>query len=264
MTKVLAVSLLLGTALTCFASTNSQVPASNPQALGYAAQSIAAMTGGATISDVTLTGSVTWTAGSDIETGTATFLALGTGESRMNLVLSSGTRTEIRDASTGTAIGEWIAQSGASGNIAFQNCQTDAVWFFPVLGSLAGGANVVFSYIGQETRNGETVQHIQSYIYQSIQPPGSNSGLLQQLSTLDLYLDATTLLPSAIIFNAHPDNNANANLPIEVDFSNYQNVSGILVPMHIQKYLQGTLMIDVTISSATFNSGIPISEFTIN
>jgi hypothetical protein len=258
MPRVVVFGVFLSVALTCFASTSSQ-PTSNPQAVAYAAQSIAAMTGGATVSDVTLTGNVTWTAGSDTEAGTASLKALSTGESRMDLALSNGTLTEIRDASTGTPLGKWI-NPGGTGMFAFHNCQTDAVWFFPVLGSLATGPNVVLSYVGLETRNGESVQHIQSFVYQTT----ALSSTLQQMSTLDFYLDATTMLPSAIAFSAHPDNNANANLSVEVDFSNYQTVSGVTVPMHIQKFLQGTLLIDITISTATFNSGLPTSDFTIN
>jgi hypothetical protein len=219
------------------------------------------MTGGTTITDVTLTGNVAWNAGSDNETGTATLLALGTGESRMDLVLSSGTRTEIRDAQTGTTLGKWIAPDGSSGKFAFHNCQTDAVWFFPVLGSLSVGPNVVLSYIGQETRNGATVQHIRSYAYQVGQ---STTSIQQQLSTIDFYLDATTLLPSAITFNAHADNNLLVNILVEIDFSNYQAVNGVTLPMHVQKYLQGTLMMDLTISSAVFNTGVAVSNFTIN
>jgi hypothetical protein len=263
MSRLLVVCWLLATVLTCFASTNNKPPASNSQAVSYAAQSIAALTGGNAVSDVTLTGTVTWTAGSDTETGTATLLALGNGESRMNLALSAGTRAEIRDASTGTPLGKWITQNNASGMFAFHNCQTDAVWFFPVLGSLAGGSNVVFSYIGLESRNGENMQHIQSYVYQLSSSSGSSTSL-QQLSTMDFYLDATTLLPSAVVFNAHPDNNSGANISVEVDFSNYQAVGGITVPMHIQKYVQGTLAIDVTVSSAVFNTGLALSNFSVN
>ncbi|HWY59395.1 MAG TPA: hypothetical protein VNZ03_33330 [Terriglobales bacterium] len=51
---------------------------------------------------------------------------------------------------------------------------------------------------------------------------------------------------------------------MEIDFSNYQVISGITVPMHIQKYMQGELLIDATASSATFNTGISISTFNIN
>lgn len=222
-------------------------PQSDPQAVSFASQSIAALTGGNAISDVTLTGSVTWSGGATPETGTATLLASGTGESRMNLVLPSGTRTEIRDASTGVAQGQWIAQSGASGLFAFQNCATDAVWFFPALGSLATGPNVVLTYVGQETRNGAAVQHIQSYVYQP--NPSGVSPSPQQLSTVDFYLDATTLLPVAVTFNAHPDNNAGTNLPVEVDFSNYQVLNGILVPTHIQRSLQRNVLVDITSSA---------------
>jgi hypothetical protein len=207
--RLTAIPLVAIALLTYYASAQNQLPASNPQAVAYATQSIAAMTGSTPISDVTLTGTVTWNAGSD--TGTATLRALGTGESRMDLALSSGTRTEIRDAQTGAPIGRWVNPNKVSGAFALQNCQTDAVWFFPALGSLALGPNVVLSYLGQESRNGATVQHIQSYVYQAGQtsPAGVSP---TQLSTMDFYLDATTLYPVAITFNTHPDNNAATSL----------------------------------------------------
>jgi len=243
-----------------FLSAQGQPP-SDPQALAYAAQSIAAMTGGNAISDVTLTGSVTWNAGAD--SGNATLRALGTGESRMDLVLSSGTRSEIRDAQTGAAIGQWINPDNTSGLYASQNCWTDAVWFFPVLGSLAVGPNVVLSYIGQETRNGATVQHVQSYVYDPNWPAGVTPSD-EQLSTMDFYLDASTLLPVAIAFNIHPDNDATTNLPVETDFANYQTTSGVTAPMNIQRYQQGNLMVDVTVSGASFNTGLSLSTFAVN
>jgi hypothetical protein len=247
-------------ALACCAAFAQTPPTSDPQALSYAAQSVAAMVGNVSVSDVTLTGSVIWN-GSD--TGTATLQALGTGESRMDLALTSGTRTEIRDAQTGAPLGQWINPNNASGQFAFQNCQTDAVWFFPALGSLAVGPNVVLSYIGQESRNGGTVQHIQSYVYQANSPAGM-SPTPQQLSSMDFYLDVTTLLPVAVTFNAHPDSDATTNLLVEVDLSNYQTVSGATVPMHIQRYQQGTLMVDVTVANASFNTGISLSVFAVN
>ena len=239
-------------------------PASDPQALALAAQSIAVLTGGASVIDVTLTGSVIW---NGTDTGTATLRALGTSESRMDLALTSGTRSEIRDAQTGVQLGQWINPNNALGQFASQNCWTDPVWFFPALGSLAAGPNVVLSYIGQETRNGGTVQHIQSYFYDPNWPSGVTPSD-QQLSSMDFYLDATTLLPVAITFNAHPDSDAMTNLLIEVDFANYQNIGGVVVgvvvPMHIQRYQQGTLIVDLTITGAYLNTGLQLSSFAIN
>jgi len=255
------ISLLVIATLPCLAVTK-KTHASNSQALNYAAQSIAALTGGNSLTDVTLHGTATWTSGSDTESGSATFLASGTAESRMDLALSSGTRTEIRDSQTGTTLGKWVTPAG-TGMFALYNCQTDAAWFFPALGSLAGGSNVVLSYIGQETRNGIAVQHLQSYVSQPSLP--SLFGIsTQTLSTVDFYLDATTFLPSSVIFNIHPDTNAASNLSVEIDLSNYQLFSGVNVPTHIQKYLQGTLLVDVTVSSAAFNTGISLSTFSVN
>lgn len=252
-------AILVVVFLSAFAFSQSPPP-SDPQALSYAAKSIAAITGGNSISDVTLTGNVTW---SGTDTGTATLMALGTGESRMDLALGSGTRTEIRDAQTGTQLGKWVNPDSSSGPYASQNCSTDAVWFFPALGSLAAGSNVVLSYIGQETRNGSAVQHIQSYIYAANWPSGVTPSP-QQLSTMDFYLDATTFLPVAIDFNAHPDNNAASNIAFEVDFSNYQSMSGVTVPTRIQRFQQGSLMVDFTVTGTAFNTGLSLSTFAVN
>ncbi len=238
-------------------------PSSDPQAVAFAAQSIAAMTGTISINDVTLTGSVTW---NGTESGTATLKALGMGESRVDLVLPEGTRTEIRDAQTGIGIGQWINPNNSTGHFASQNCWTDAVWFFPILGSLSPGQNAVLFYVGPETRSGASVQHLRSYLYQPVPTPSSVVPPVgpQQFSTMDFYLDATTLLPVAITYNEHPDNSWTTTLPVEVDFANYQNIGGVTVPTHIQRYQQGALMVDVTVSGAAFNTGLQLSIFAVN
>ena len=46
-------------------------PVSDPQALSLAVKSVAAMTEGNSVSDISLLGNVTWMAGSDTEIGTA-------------------------------------------------------------------------------------------------------------------------------------------------------------------------------------------------
>ena len=112
--------LLILTALTLlFSQSQAQ---SDPQAVALATQAMTALTNGIPVNDVTLSGTVTWAVGSEAETGNATFLALGTTESRMDLMLPSGTRTEIRDASRGYPQGKWIAPSGLSGPYADYNC----------------------------------------------------------------------------------------------------------------------------------------------
>jgi len=73
-----------------------QPPQSDQRAVVLAQQSLAALTSGASIADVTLNANVTWIAGSDTETGYASFQAKGTGGESYHFNLSGGTLTEIR------------------------------------------------------------------------------------------------------------------------------------------------------------------------
>lgn len=238
-------------------------PASDPTALSFAAQSVAAMARNNTVSDVAATGTMnTWMAGSTADSGTVTLKVKGYGESRIDMQLATnGALSEIRDASTGIPQGEWI-KAGVGTMYSQQTCATDAAWFFPLNSAMAVAPNdgVVLLYIGLETLAGSQVQHLQSYNYQ----PGLDSASqaqLQLVSTIDYYLDATTLLPSAENFNLYTDNNT--AIPVQVLFLNYLTASGPISPQHIQKYVNGTLQFDATITSVSLNTGIPLSTFTI-
>ena len=234
------------------------------QGATLAAQSIAAMTAGTAVTDVTINGNATWFAGSDTETATMTLLGKGTTESKVSITLTSGSRIETRNAANGFPQGQWVNPNGTSGAYAWHNCETDAVWFFPVLSSLANFANssFVFSYVGQETWNGATAQHVRVYKV----APGSTSpiaSLAQTLSTMDFYLDPTSSLPLAIDFNAHPDNDTITNLRVEVRFTNYQAVNGVQMPFHTQQWINGVLALDLAVTNATLNSGLTDNQFSI-
>jgi hypothetical protein len=261
--KRLAVSLCL---LFFPVSAHSQQAAvQNPQAVTLAMQAMSALTGTTQINDVTLTGTATRTAGSDIESGSITLKALGTADGRLDLSLTNGTRTEIRNSSNGVPQGFWIGLDATVHSMANQNCFTDAVWFFPASTVLSqvSNPNLAISYVGQETRNGLAVQHIRF----SMQFPTVSSDIANSMTLLtvtDIYLDSTSSLPVAVLFNAHPDTDAGTNIPIEVDFSNYQLVQGAQIPFRIQKLMNGTLFLDLTIQAAVLNSGLNSSAFSLN
>jgi hypothetical protein len=230
-----------------------------PTAVSLATYSIGALSGRVQIADITLTGTATRTAGSDTGSGTATLKALGTSNSRMDLSLSDGTFSEIRTAQNGAPQGQWLAASGSYNNMAAHNCLTDTAWFFPALTILSqlSNPNLLATYIGQETKAGVAVYHLRL----SIQSPNDPTGLLQQLSVEDLYLNASTYLPVALVFQTHPDSDALTNILVEVDFSNYQSINGVLIPLSVRKYLNGSLFLDITIQSAVLNSGLSQSAF---
>lgn len=241
-------------------------PTSQAQAVALAANALSALSGGTQISDVTLTGTGTRTAGSDVESGNATLKALGPYQSRLDLVVSGGTRSDIFNLSSSSAPqGFWIGTDGIVHPTADHNTMAGAVWFFPALSALSqvSDSNFVVTYVGQETRQGASVQHLR-FILQSPTAPASGNQMLAQLSATDVYLDSSSFLPVALAFNAHPDNNALIDIAVEVDFSNYQAVQGAQIPFRIQKYVNGTLFLDLTIQNATVNSGLTSSAFSVN
>jgi hypothetical protein len=237
-------------------SLSQNAPASDPQALAFAAQSMTAMLGGSSVSDIALTGNATWIAGSDTETGQATLVARGIHESRVDLNLSGGSRTVVRN-DTGAFPSGASARGGEPLTAsALHNCWISPSWFFPALSllSLPSDPSLVVSYVGRENRRGVRVQHLRLYRHITGQTPETVS-LIRKVSTTDFYLDAATFLPVAMTFNAHPETDANTNIAIEIDFSNYHPVNGAQVPFHIRKLISGGLALDIVLQSAVVNSG---------
>lgn len=238
----------------------STVVTQNPTAISLARNSVAVLCGSVQISDITLTGTATRVAGSDTGSGTVTLKALGTSSSRMDMSLSNGTFSEIRNASGGTPQGSWITPDGVSHAMANHNTFTDAAWFVPQLSVLSqlSNPNLVVTYVGSETRSGTSVQHLHFAFQSSTADP---TGLFQLLSAEEVYLNSSTFLPVAIVFNAHPDNDASSNIAVEIDFSAYQSVNGVLVPFQIQKLINNGLVLDLTIDSAKINQGLTAADF---
>ena len=257
---VLSVSLAFFLSLSLAAQ---QTATSSPQALLLLQRSAAALSGGQTLTDVTLSGTAHRIAGSDDDTGTAVLKALASGASRMDLTLSSGQRSEIRTLSASTPAGAWSGPDGISHEMAFHNLLAGSSWFFPTFPVAKGLSPTGYAaYVGREAHNGLAIEHLS---VSQIFPVSANSGgtSFQHLSQVDFFLDSTTLLPLSISFNTHPDDNALLDIPIEVRFSDYRYVNGAQVPFHIQKYLNNGLTLDFQAQSVTLNSGLSASAFSV-
>jgi hypothetical protein len=263
--RVTRLVLSLGlSALVSLPCTAQQPAAPATQAITLLQQAFTALSGGKSLSDATLSGTVQYIAGSDNETGTAVLKAIAAGASSVNFSVPSGTRSEIQNCSSMTPTGAWSGPDGVIHATALHNLFTGPAWFFPAF-TIAQGVSAsgyVATYVGAETHNGQAVQHV-SLSQPSLLPaaPGAPSSV--HLTQVDLFLDSTTLLPAAADFNIHPDNNALLDIPIEIRFSNYTPVNGVQVPFHIQKYLNNTLVLDFHANSVVLNSGLSASSFTV-
>lgn len=259
-------------------STSSPPAASDPQAVTLVQRCLAALTRGVGVNDVTLTGTAQRTAGSDDETGTATVTATVAGDSRLSLSFPSGTRMEIRNSAgappsgapsgTSVPIGAYAGPDGVVHPMAGQNVMTDPTWFFPAFTlSRLVSTNYTLTYVGPEAYNGQQILHISASQQFSPSAPGQTPmefpNLIQHLSQTDVYIDPASLLPVALIFDIHPDTNAFVDILARIQFSNYQAVNGVQVPLEIQKFLNNSLALDLQFSNATLNSGLSAAQFQI-
>jgi len=241
-----------------------QTTTSDPQALSLLQRSLNVLSGGQSLTDVTLSGTARRIAGSDDDTGTAVFKALASGAGRTDLSLSSGQRSEVCDLSATTPAGTWSGPDRISHPIAFHNLLSEPAWFFPAftIARRFSGSGYVATYVGHEMHNDQAVEHI-SVSQTSSNPHAPGAATLQHLTQIDYFLDSSTLLPAAISFNIHPDDNALLDIPIEVRFSDYRAVNGAHVPYHIQKYLNNSLLLDFQAQAVTFNTGLTAAQLTV-
>lgn len=237
-------------------------PPRDPVGVALLGKSLAAMTGGLPISDVTLQGTARRIAGSDDETGTAVLKALATGEARLDLGFPSGSRSEVRSTSADGPGGVWSGLDGLEHPIALHNLWTDSGWFFPALTfvRLSSSPSYSLSYVGQQSWNGQTVVHhaVSQFIFAR---SAKFSALVQHLSQIHIFLDSASLLPVAFSFNVHPDEDAGLDIPVQVRFSDYRLVNGAQVPFRVQKYLNNSLVLDLQFQTVTLNTGLSASAF---
>jgi hypothetical protein len=256
-------AVVIGVFVCCLLSISlsGQQTTSSP-ALLYLQRSLSQLEGNTSISDVTLTGSAQRVAGSDDETGTATLKAIP-GASRIDLNLSSGPRSEIRDVSGTSPAGTWSGPDGVAHAMSFHNLLIDPAWFFPAFPITHGvSAGYLATYVGHETRDGQAVEHVAISETFAVRSPAAEP-IMAHLSQMDFFLDSTTFLPTAVTFNIHPDNNASLDIPIEVRFSDYRAVNGVQVPFHVQKFLNNGLILDLQFETAALNTGLAASLFQV-
>lgn len=124
----------------------------------------------------------------------------------------------------------------------------------------------MLSYVGEELYNGQQVIHVaaeEAVLNAAGQLPVVLPLLIQHLSRTDIYFDLTTSLPIAVLFNIHPDKDVFLDIPISIQFSNYQAVTRAAVPLRVQRYLNGALDLDLQFGDVTLNSGLNPSAFQI-
>ena len=240
----------------------SSTTQSSPRALTLLQQSLAVLTGGQTLADITLSGTAHRVVGPDDESGTATYKAIS-GANRLDLSLSGGARSEIANLSAGPPAGSWSGPDGIAHPMALHNL-TNQASIFPAfaLSALTPSQNFVVTLVGQEPKNGVSVYHL-SASQQFPHMATKTAAIEQHLTQIEIFLDVSTSLPVALDFSVHPDNDAGLDIPVELLFSDYRPVNGAQIPFHVQKFLNHSLLLDLQFANAELNSGLSASSFSV-
>jgi len=168
-------------------SVAQQTPPTSGQAVKLLQQALAALNPGTPTTDVTLSGTVRYIAGSDDENGTATLQAIAAA-SRIDLTLPSGPRSEVHSNVNGQPAGTWSSPDGISKKIPFHNLMTEPTWFFPAFAVTRRFSGYSVTYVGHETHNGQAVEHISAVQDFPGQLP-AGATFVDQLTQVDLFLD---------------------------------------------------------------------------
>lgn len=198
---------------------------------------------------IILDGTAHFVAGSLVEAGTAHLVASTDGSYLVSLDLGGDKRTEQRALQNGDQSCTWSGLDGTVHEAPPQNCMLDAAWFLPGLSLLASSqVSSVYSVVGSIVQQGQDGIILRQH---SDTTGMKHADLQAHLSTFDFILSQQTHLPLAADFSIHPDSNTNIDIPVEIVFSDYRVVDGVSLPYRIQRFVNGTLTLDITVSSAS-------------
>ena len=218
------------------------------------AQLAATFSNGKVVQQVQLSGSATWYAGSLEDSGPTTLTASIDGTSKMQIDLAStGQRVESSTGSGTNSECSWALSDGKSHAVDPGNCWRPSLWFLPTL-SLQPSVlpnNLAILDLGDGVVGSSETNYRHLRAKLTFSGVGTElAGELAQRSTSDLGLDPVAFLPLVLDYSVFPDNGAQTPIQIEIRYLDYHSIDGVQIPFRIQRYLNGSLQLDIQVISA--------------
>jgi hypothetical protein len=130
-------------------------------------------------------------------------------------------------------------------------------WMIPALSIIGewGDPEIQLEYLGLQ-ENG-TVHHVRMHRLPQ------EGGWAAVYSPCDIFLDAVTGLPVRIAYSLHPPANLRVDIPVEVKYQDYKNISGILIPYHVTYSIRGRLVSEFHTTRFAINQGVSAFDFKV-
>ena len=225
-------------------------PTRDPQALALLAQCGVAM-GSASIQDMSATGTLT-TADPKLSPASITSQSKGAAE-RFDISLPDDTQTFVLNGGN-----SWSIQQGKQTDLPYALIAYRRPEHTPALACVLDvqNPNMSFAYIGQEMFQDGTVEHVRISL-----PTTGDDNTDSIISQLDIFLDTQTLVvlkTERFVFDPEAYQNHSV---WATQYSDYRAIGTLLMPFHIENYLDGQKLRDVSFSSVQVNVGVSDSQF---
>jgi hypothetical protein len=213
--------------------------------------------GGVVPADTVATGSITIVAGSKTDSGTIRILTRSVDQSAERILTPDTDRTLIY--SRGSACEK---ENGSSRQLPLERAATSQSSFFPLLTlATALQSDWAVQYLGLDTLGDVKAHHIRFWNTLSSNPKFSP---LAEFSVRDIWIDAASNLPRKLAYEQREATGPEEpRIRIEVYFSDYRNLNGVLYPFLVQESFNGTPWTTIRIEKVVFNSGLSGADFPV-
>lgn len=248
-------------AVSALAQSSTAVAESASQASTLLARALASSTGSVSVTNVSIQGNTMRVIGETVDNGTISLIARPK-QGRVDWQVGGGTRSIVLNSSLeGAPSCWWVDRNGQKREFAEHNCLIGQTWFSPSLTIMQSLLpNHQYEYLGSTSIDGQPLERVRSWMTIS-RGSASTAKLLRRLSTVDFYMDSSTGLLSILRFSTYPENDENIEIPVEIRYSDYRRVQGVLAPLRIQRWQNGNLLYDISVSSVAVNSGVDPNQF---
>jgi hypothetical protein len=113
-------------------------------------------------------------------------------------------------------------------------------------------------YVGLETLNGASVHHIRMNLSPADSTPADIAALT---SEYHIFVDANTFMvvkSQSYVFSPETLDNYSV---LEMYYSDYRSINGILVPFQISRFISGSKDCDISFSNVSLNVGLSDADF---
>jgi hypothetical protein len=223
--------------------TDTSTTTSNPVAAAKIASAYLAFANGKSLYDIHLEGVVS----EQGTQGTFVYDVTGVGRSKLQLNLGERTRTEIASGYGEQPNCSWTDAKGTSSAVATHNCLTSVPELLPLASAQPAQIALAYKLSGDSRALTSVRKHAQD--------DKDTNATLESLSEASLVIDEKTQLPAKLTYSTHPDNDFSTSIPVEVTYSDYREMNGINIPGSIKKSVNGTTVLEFTVTSAQINTG---------